>query len=77
MKKKDDTFETSQDHRLNNFRKNRTECTIITTNGVPLKGTIEAFDKYAVLLRTPSGRQSMVYKHAISTVVSQEQKKRT
>ncbi|WP_166242896.1 RNA chaperone Hfq [Paenibacillus turpanensis] len=61
--------EPNQDHQLHQFLKNRQVCTIITTNGVPIKGTIEFFDKYIILLQSPSGKQSMIYKHALSTII--------
>ncbi|TYP78258.1 RNA chaperone Hfq [Paenibacillus methanolicus] len=58
-----------QDARLTALRINRTPCTIITTNGVQMKGTIETFDRYVVLVRSATGRSSMIYKHALSTIV--------
>jgi host factor-I protein len=36
-------------------------------NGVKLKGEIESFDQFVVLLRNEE--YQMVYKHAISTIV--------
>ncbi|WP_086074362.1 RNA chaperone Hfq [Paenibacillus camerounensis] len=61
----------SQDFLLNALRKNKTECTIITTNGVRIKGIIELFDSYVILIRSESRTLNMVYKHAISTVTSE------
>lgn len=60
----------SQDHLLHQLWKNKLSCTIITTNGVPIKGKIESFDKFVVLVRLPSQKQSMVYKHAVSTILA-------
>lgn len=34
----------NQDNQLHHFQKDNLECTIITTKGVPIKGTIELYD---------------------------------
>ena len=57
-----------QDIILNGVRKNRIPVTMHLTNGVPLKGIIRGFDSYVVLLES-DGKQQMIFKHAISTVV--------
>ncbi len=56
-----------QDLFLNQLRKDRTPVTIYLTNGVRLKGVIKGFDPYVVLLK--ENTVSMIYKHAISTIV--------
>ncbi|RME62796.1 MAG: RNA chaperone Hfq [Nitrospirae bacterium] len=56
-----------QDLFLNQLRKDKTPVTIYLTNGVRLKGVIKGFDPYVVLLKEST--VSMVYKHAISTIV--------
>ncbi|KQN98904.1 RNA chaperone Hfq [Paenibacillus sp. Leaf72] len=56
--------ECSQDWHLDHFVKNELECMIITKNGVHLKGEIQLFDNYVVLIRAYNGVQSVVYKHA-------------
>ncbi|MNP15108.1 RNA-binding protein Hfq [compost metagenome] len=61
----------SQDEQLYALWKEKRECTLITVNGVPLKGKIEAFDKFVVLVRARSGKQSMPYKHALSTIIAE------
>jgi host factor-I protein len=61
----------SQDEQLYQLWKEKRECTVITVNGVPLKGRIEAFDKFVVLIRARSGKQSMLYKHALSTIIAE------
>lgn len=68
MNEKHADREFSQDHRLHILQEAQLECTIITVNGIHIKGTVQSFDKYVVLIRTHSGNQSMVYKHAISTI---------
>ncbi len=60
--------EFSQDRQLQRFQESQVECTVITVNGIHIKGTVQSFDKYVVLIHTLSGKQSMIYKHAISTV---------
>ena len=57
-----------QDTFMNALRKNRTSCTVFTTNGVKISGTILSFDTYTVLLGTDIGQQ-MIFKHAVSTVI--------
>jgi host factor-I protein len=60
----------SQDSQLNMLRKDQLECTIITTNGVQMRGKIHSFDKFAVLVSDQSGKLSMLYKHALSTIIA-------
>jgi host factor-I protein len=57
-----------QDVFLNQARKDRLPLTIFLTNGYQFKGIIRGFDSYIVILET-EGRQQLVYKHAISTIV--------
>lgn len=57
-----------QDMVLNGARKDKIEVTIYLTNGVPLKGRVISFDNFTVIMDN-EGRQSLVYKHAISTII--------
>ncbi len=57
-----------QDQILNAIRKQKMEVTLYLTNGVPLRGRIISFDNFTVILEN-EGKQSLVYKHAMSTVV--------
>lgn len=57
-----------QDVFLNQARKERLPLTIFLTNGYQFKGIIRGFDSFIVILET-EGRQQLVYKHAISTIV--------
>ena len=57
-----------QDVFLNQARKDRLPLTIFLTNGYQFKGIIRGFDSFIVILET-DGRQQLVYKHAISTIV--------
>lgn len=58
-----------QDTILNQCRKNNIEVTIFTNNGVPVKGQVEAFDDYTVLIRKENRQQNLVYKSALSTII--------
>ena len=58
-----------QDTFLNTVRKDKSSITIYLVSGVKLTGKIRSFDKYSVLLENNSQEQ-LIFKHAISTVVS-------
>ncbi|NLL51557.1 MAG: RNA chaperone Hfq [Peptococcaceae bacterium] len=57
-----------QDLFLNQTRKENIPVTIYLINGFQLKGTVKGFDNFTVILDF-EGKQQMVYKHAISTVM--------
>lgn len=57
-----------QDTFLNQVRKENLPVTIYLVNGFQLKGLIKGFDNFTVIIEF-EGRQQMVYKHAISTVM--------
>ena len=57
-----------QDVFLNQARKERLAVTIFLMNGYQFKGMVKGFDSYIVILDC-EGKQSVVYKHAISTIV--------
>jgi len=58
-----------QDTFLNTVRTDKSPITIYLVSGVKLTGKIRSFDKYSVLLENNSQEQ-LIFKHAISTVVS-------
>ena len=60
--------ETLQDLLLNEARKEHQLVTVFLMNGFQMKGVITGFDNFIVCL-VSEGRQQMIYKHAISTVV--------
>ena len=60
--------ETLQDLFLNEVRRERQLVTVFLMNGFQMKGVITGFDSFVVTL-VSEGRQQMIYKHAISTVV--------
>ncbi len=57
-----------QDVFLNQTRKERIGVTIFLTNGFQFKGVVKGFDSYVVILEC-DGKQNLVYKHAISTII--------
>jgi len=57
-----------QDTFLNQARKEKVVVTIFLTNGFQFKGLVLGFDNFTVILES-DGKQNLVYKHAISTIV--------
>lgn len=57
-----------QDIFLNQLRKESMSITIFLVNGYQIKGVIRSFDQFTVLIEV-EGKQQLVYKHAISTVI--------
>lgn len=61
-----------QDVFLNQARKEKVSVTIYLTNGFQFKGMIKGFDGFTVILDC-DGKQYLVYKHAISTIIPAKQ----
>lgn len=59
-----------QDRVLFALRQQGQSATVFLTNGFQMRGVVRGFDAFVVLLDT-DGRQQMIYKHAISTIVPQ------
>lgn len=57
-----------QDTFLNQVRKENMPVTVYLVNGFQLKGLVRGFDNFTVVLDF-EGKQQMVYKHAISTIM--------
>ena len=57
-----------QDTFLTRARRQNTPLTVFLVNGFQMRGTVRGFDPFVVVLDV-EGRQQMIYKHAISTVV--------
>ena len=53
---------------LNEVRKDKVPVTLFLMNGFQLRGTVTGFDSFVVVLLS-EGKQQMIYKHAISTLV--------
>ena len=60
--------ENLQDLMLNELRREHTPVTMFLMNGFQMKGVVTGFDSFIVVLSS-EGRQQMIYKHAISTLV--------
>ena len=60
--------DTIQDTFLNEIRREHQLVTVFLMNGFQMKGVVTGFDSFAVCL-VSDGRQQMIYKHAISTIV--------
>ena len=61
-----------QDTFLNASRKEKTGLTIYLVNGIRLTGTVQSFDNFTILLKS-EGRQQLIYKHAVSTIVPEKE----
>ncbi len=59
-----------QDSFLYNARKEKGVVTIYLLSGVKLSGRIKSFDKYSLVMET-NNQEQLIFKHAISTVVTQ------
>ena len=57
-----------QDTFLTRARQRRCPVTVFLVNGFQMRGTIEGFDVFTVLLQS-DGKQNLIYKHAISTIM--------
>ena len=57
-----------QDLFLLSARRNRTSVTVFLVNGFQMRGVITGFDSFVVILES-DGKQQMLYKHAISTIM--------
>ena len=64
--------ENLQDFILNQARKDKIPVTIFLTNGFQFKGFVKGFDSYVIILDS-DGKQELVYKHAISTIIPARQ----
>ena len=53
---------------LTQVRRERRNVTVFLMNGYQMRGYVTGFDAFTVVLST-HGKQQVVYKHAISTIV--------
>ncbi len=58
-----------QDLFLNQARKERIWLTVFLINGFQFRGIVKSFDNFTVIMEV-DGKQRLIYKHAISTIVS-------
>lgn len=57
-----------QDIFLNQARINKQQVTVFLVNGFQLRGIVTGFDSFTVVLDS-EGKQQLIYKHAISTII--------
>ncbi|NCB64129.1 MAG: RNA chaperone Hfq [Clostridia bacterium] len=57
-----------QDTFLTRARRLKSSVTVFLMNGYQLRGVITGFDSFVVILMT-EGKQQVIYKHAISTII--------
>ena len=67
-----DRTKNLQDTFLNHIRKQKTHVTVFLISGIKLQGVITWFDNFCILLRR-DGQSQLVYKHAISTIMPNQQ----
>lgn len=66
--KKMQKIQNIQDTMLNQIRREKQTATFFLMNGFQLKGIVKSFDSFVVIVES-EGRQQMIYKHAISTII--------
>ncbi len=59
-----------QDRMLSALRQQGQTITLFLTNGFQMRGVLRGFDNFVIILET-DGKQQMIYKHAISTLIPQ------
>ncbi|HOJ78773.1 MAG TPA: RNA chaperone Hfq [Bacillota bacterium] len=57
-----------QDSFLNQVRKEGIAVTIYLVNGFQIRGLVKGFDNFTIIVDC-EGKQEMVYKHAVSTII--------
>jgi len=57
-----------QDTFLNQARKENMLTTVFLVNGYQIKGVVRSFDNFTLLLEV-EGKQQLIYKHAVSTII--------
>lgn len=60
-----------QDLFLSRARQGCLSVTVFLMNGYQLRGQITGFDAFVVILTT-DGKQQVIYKHAISTIIPEK-----
>lgn len=60
-----------QDYLLSKAQQAKLNVTLFLMNGFQLRGQVTGFDAFTVILMS-EGKQQMIYKHAISTIVPEK-----
>ena len=63
--------DTMQDQFLRQLRLERTPVTVFLVNGFQIRGVVTGSDSFSVFMLS-DGKQEMIYKHAISTIMPAE-----
>lgn len=61
-------YNTTQTEFLDQLRRSRRQISVFVLNGFQMHGRIVEFDDNMILLEDETGLQSLIYKHAISTI---------
>ena len=62
---------TIQSEFLDTLQQEKRPVTIITVNGFQIKGLVTGHDQFTIQMED-DGRQLLIYKHAVSTIVRRE-----
>jgi host factor-I protein len=54
---------------LDEIKTNKKEIEIVLLKGVRIKGTIEWYDNYSIMIKS-DGKQQVIYKSAVSTIIT-------
>ena len=57
-----------QDLVLNQTRRDKQPVTVFLMNGFQMRGLVRGFDSFTVVMEC-EGKQELIYKHAISTLI--------
>jgi len=60
-----------QDFLLSHVHQGKLNVTVFLMNGFQLRGQVTGYDAFTVILTT-DGKQQLIYKHAISTIVPEK-----
>ena len=62
------TTSNLQEQFLNTLRTQQIQTTLFLVNGYQLRGIVAGYDNYAIVFLS-DGKQNLIYKHAVSTIV--------
>jgi host factor-I protein len=62
------TLVVVQDGFLNQLRKESVPVRLNLLNGLDFCGLIKAFDSFVLMMEDEKGKQTMVYKHAVTSI---------
>lgn len=60
-----------QEGLLSNIQRGKQNVTVFLMNGFQLRGQVTGYDAFTLVLTT-EGKQQIIYKHAISTIVPEK-----